>query len=67
MRDRGSGTHLVGYMVYQTMTGMLAKFHRQMFCWIDEWIELTMEQVREYETQVQEEMRQVCIEIDASA
>jgi len=54
-------------MVYQTMTGMLAKFHRQMFCWIDEWIELTMEQVREYETQVQEEMRQVCIEIDASA
>lgn len=32
--------------------------HRQAFTWIDEWIDMTIQDVREYERQIQEETNQ---------
>ncbi|MFT7815292.1 phosphatidylinositol transfer protein beta isoform [Arapaima gigas] len=40
---------------------IFTNFHRQLFCWIDSWIELTMEDIRRMEDETQrelEEMRQ---------
>jgi hypothetical protein len=39
---------------------MLAKFHRQMFCWLDDWIDLTMEDIRKIENEIAAELSQVC-------
>ncbi|KAK2870737.1 hypothetical protein Q8A67_023264 [Cirrhinus molitorella] len=40
---------------------IFTNFHRQLFCWIDSWVELTMEDIRRMEEETQrelEEMRQ---------
>ncbi|XP_051539899.1 phosphatidylinositol transfer protein beta isoform-like [Myxocyprinus asiaticus] len=40
---------------------IFTNFHRQLFCWIDNWVELTMEDIRRMEETTQrelEEMRQ---------
>eukprot|EP00276_Gloeochaete_wittrockiana_P018106 CAMPEP_0184337952 /NCGR_PEP_ID=MMETSP1089-20130417/6448_1 /TAXON_ID=38269 ORGANISM="Gloeochaete wittrockiana, Strain SAG46.84" /NCGR_SAMPLE_ID=MMETSP1089 /ASSEMBLY_ACC=CAM_ASM_000445 /LENGTH=256 /DNA_ID=CAMNT_0026664121 /DNA_START=67 /DNA_END=837 /DNA_ORIENTATION=- len=38
--------------------GILAKFHKQVVCWMDEWHGMSMEDVRAYETRLAEEMKQ---------
>lgn len=35
---------------------LFTKFHRQLFCWIDQWHGLTMEDIRRIEDQVQAEL-----------
>ncbi|RMZ94908.1 phosphatidylinositol transfer alpha isoform isoform X2 [Brachionus plicatilis] len=35
---------------------LFTKFHRQLFCWIDEWHGLTMDDIRKIEEQVQKEL-----------
>jgi len=35
-------------------SGIFLKFHRQVFCWIDEWYGMSMEQVRMYEDELKE-------------
>lgn len=32
---------------------MFTKFHREIFCWIDKWIDLSLEDVRKYENDLQ--------------
>ncbi|KAK2192391.1 hypothetical protein NP493_30g02055, partial [Ridgeia piscesae] len=39
---------------WQAVRDILLLGHRQAFAWIDEWIELTMEDVREYERKMNE-------------
>eukprot|EP01095_Lingulamoeba_sp_RSL-Kostka_P013047 TRINITY_DN528_c3_g1_i1.p1 TRINITY_DN528_c3_g1~~TRINITY_DN528_c3_g1_i1.p1 ORF type:complete len:264 (-),score=102.24 TRINITY_DN528_c3_g1_i1:180-971(-) len=34
------------------------KFYKQIFCWIDEWFGMTMDDIREYELQIAEEIKQ---------
>lgn len=36
--------------------------HRQAFAWIDEWIEMNYEQVREYEAKLQQQTNQIVIQ-----
>lgn len=38
------------------MRDLLLPFHRQMFCWIDEWFELTLEQAVEFEKATQKRL-----------
>lgn len=38
-----------------TIREVLLLGHRQAFAWVDEWISMSMEDVREYEKQAQEE------------
>jgi len=40
-------------------TKIFAKFHRQLFCWLDEWHGMTMEDVRTLEKQIAEELSAV--------
>jgi len=37
---------------------LFTKFHREMFCWIDEWFQLTTEQLDQYERSAAEQLRQ---------
>uniref|UniRef100_A0A8C5HX09 Phosphatidylinositol transfer protein beta isoform n=1 Tax=Gouania willdenowi TaxID=441366 RepID=A0A8C5HX09_GOUWI len=34
-------------------------FHRQLFCWIDKWVELSMEDIRRMESETQRELEEV--------
>lgn len=39
---------------------IFTNFHRQLFCWIDKWVELTMEDIRRMEAETQKELEEVC-------
>uniref|UniRef100_A0A671NFX5 Phosphatidylinositol transfer protein beta isoform n=1 Tax=Sinocyclocheilus anshuiensis TaxID=1608454 RepID=A0A671NFX5_9TELE len=38
---------------------IFTNFHRQLFCWIDSWVELTMEDIRRMEEETQRELEEV--------
>uniref|UniRef100_A0A3B3QLK2 Phosphatidylinositol transfer protein beta isoform n=1 Tax=Paramormyrops kingsleyae TaxID=1676925 RepID=A0A3B3QLK2_9TELE len=38
---------------------IFTNFHRQLFCWIDGWVELTMEDIRRMEDQTQKELQEM--------
>ncbi|NXY48678.1 PIPNB protein, partial [Ceuthmochares aereus] len=38
---------------------IFTNFHRQLFCWIDKWIDLTMEDIRRMEDETQKELEAV--------
>lgn len=38
---------------------IFTNFHRQLFCWIDRWVELTMEDIRRMEAETQKELEEV--------
>ncbi|KAK9968799.1 hypothetical protein ABG768_003103 [Culter alburnus] len=37
---------------------IFTNFHRQLFCWIDNWVELTMEDIRRMEAETQRELEE---------
>lgn len=38
---------------------LFTKFHRQVFCWLDKWIDLTMDDIRRMEEETQKELDEV--------
>jgi len=44
-------------------TNIFLKFHKQIFCWIDEWYGMSMEEVRKYEDELREQMAKKMDEI----
>jgi len=42
--------------VHKIMRGVFTRFHRQVFCWTDRWIELKMEDIRALEDETQKEL-----------
>lgn len=38
---------------------IFTNFHRQLFCWIDKWVGLTMEDIRRMEDETQRELEEV--------
>lgn len=38
---------------------MFTNFHRQLFCWIDKWIELNMDDIRRMEDETRKELDEV--------
>jgi len=45
-------------MIHSTIRDVLLLGHRQAFTWVDEWINMTLDDVREYEKRIQEETNQ---------
>ncbi|RMZ94909.1 phosphatidylinositol transfer alpha isoform [Brachionus plicatilis] len=43
--------------IQNTEKRLFTKFHRQLFCWIDEWYGLTMADIRRIENEVQKELQ----------
>jgi hypothetical protein len=41
------------------MRDLLLPFHRQMWCWIDEWFSLTKEEIAAFERTTQEKLNQM--------
>lgn len=40
---------------------IFTNLHRQLFCWIDKWIDLTMEDIRRMEDETQKELETVSL------
>lgn len=40
---------------------LFTNFHRQLFCWIDKWIDLNMEDIRRMEEETRRELDEVRI------
>ncbi|XP_061403135.1 phosphatidylinositol transfer protein beta isoform-like [Lethenteron reissneri] len=38
---------------------IFTNFHRQLFCWLDRWVELTMEDIRRMEDETQKELDEI--------
>jgi hypothetical protein len=45
----------LGEIKFQAIREILLLGHRQAFAWIDEWFDMTLEQVREYEKKLNDE------------
>uniref|UniRef100_A0A6I8NEG3 Phosphatidylinositol transfer protein N-terminal domain-containing protein n=1 Tax=Ornithorhynchus anatinus TaxID=9258 RepID=A0A6I8NEG3_ORNAN len=40
---------------------LFTNFHRQLFCWLDRWVDLSMEEIRRLEEETQRELDQVTV------
>uniref|UniRef100_A0A8C5HXT4 Phosphatidylinositol transfer protein beta isoform n=1 Tax=Gouania willdenowi TaxID=441366 RepID=A0A8C5HXT4_GOUWI len=54
-----STCHLYSLCVLQQEKRIFNNFHRQLFCWIDKWVELSMEDIRRMESETQRELEEV--------
>lgn len=52
-------TQTVFHLLSQQEKRIFTNFHRQLFCWIDSWVELTMEDIRRMEEETQRELEEV--------
>jgi hypothetical protein len=63
------GTHKVNvslikcfcHFVLKQEKRIFTNLHRQLFCWIDKWIDLTMEDIRRMEDETQKELETVSL------
>ncbi|KAI3372408.1 hypothetical protein L3Q82_022896, partial [Scortum barcoo] len=42
--------------IHEQEKRIFTNFHRQLFCWIDKWVELTMDDIRRMEAETQKEL-----------
>lgn len=49
------------------MRDLLLPFHRQIFCWIDDWFNMTMEQIKAFEHEVQTKLNALPFKKEQSA
>ncbi|KAG7243858.1 hypothetical protein INR49_006012 [Caranx melampygus] len=42
--------------IHEQEKRIFTNFHRQLFCWIDKWVELTMDDIRQMEAETQREL-----------
>uniref|UniRef100_A0A3P8V6Y6 Phosphatidylinositol transfer protein alpha isoform n=1 Tax=Cynoglossus semilaevis TaxID=244447 RepID=A0A3P8V6Y6_CYNSE len=50
-------------LIHKMERQLFAIFHRQVFCWIDKWIDLTMEDIRRMEEETKKELDQMTEEL----
>ena len=43
-------------IIQKTVFRLLFNFHRQVFCWIDKWFGMTIEDIRELESKTKEDL-----------
>jgi hypothetical protein len=44
-------------MIHKSYPRLFTKFHRELFCWIDKWYDLSMEEIRKHEEETAENLR----------
>ncbi len=49
------------WILWKTEKRLFTKFHKQLFCWIDDWYGLTMNDIRRIEDETQKELQKVTI------
>ena len=49
------------WILLKTEKRLFTKFHKQLFCWIDDWYGLTMNDIRRIEDETQKELQKVTI------
>lgn len=52
------------YHYFQQEKRLFTNFHRQLFCWMDKWVDLTMDDIRRMEEETQRELDKVlCLSV----
>lgn len=46
-------------VIFRAVLRLLTNFHRQLFCWLDKWYGMTIEDIRELEDKTQEELEEL--------
>lgn len=46
-------------LIHEQEKRIFNNFHRQLFCWIDKWVELSMEDIRNMEAETQKELNEM--------
>ena len=46
-------------VIFRAVFRLLTNFHRQLFCWLDKWYGMTMEDIRELEDKTKEELEEL--------
>ncbi|RXM95476.1 Phosphatidylinositol transfer protein beta isoform [Acipenser ruthenus] len=49
----------IEHFIHKQEKRIFTNFHRQLFCWIDRWVELTMADIRRMEDETQKELEEV--------
>lgn len=57
----GNGDATSFHTCFQQEKRLFTNFHRQVFCWMDKWYGLTMEDIRRIEEQTKHELDQVSV------
>ncbi|XP_064209420.1 phosphatidylinositol transfer protein beta isoform-like [Anguilla rostrata] len=52
-------TNRVERFIHKQEKRIFTNFHRQLFCWLDRWVELTMEDIRRMEDETQKELEEI--------
>lgn len=52
-------------IIHKVEKRVFTHFHRQLFCWIDKWIDLTMDDIRAMEEKTKEELDKMRVEDEA--
>lgn len=47
---------------FQVYPRLFRNFHRQVFCWLDQWHHLSMEDIRKLEEETKKALDEVCLE-----
>lgn len=55
------------FVLPQQEKRIFTNFHRQLFCTIDKWVDLTMDDIRKMEADTQRELEEVSARINRSA
>lgn len=46
-------------LIHKVEKRLFTNFHRQLFCWIDKWINLTMDDIRHMEEETKKELNEM--------
>ena len=51
---------LCAYFPLQVYPRLFRNFHRQVFCWLDAWYDMSMDDIRKMEEETKAQLEQVC-------
>ena len=51
--------YVVFLLLLQQEKRLFTNFHRQLFCWLDKWVDLTMEDIRRMEEETKRQLDEV--------
>ena len=57
---------LIRFVLVQVYPRLFRNFHRQVFCWLDEWYGLTMDDIRRIEDETKQELDKVGLSLPPS-
>ncbi|KAG7275116.1 hypothetical protein CRUP_009476 [Coryphaenoides rupestris] len=60
LKNNPNCPHMCAYKLQESR--LFANFHRQLFCWLDRWVDLSMDDIRRMEDETQKELDKMRLE-----